>query len=276
MTSRTAAAARCAALATSLALLLGAGCRQVAPPATGRLSVYDDAPYARVLAASVREGLVDYAAVRANQEDLDRYLDGVARFGPRMTSGAFGSDAAQLAYRLNAYNALVLRRALDAGAGDGRGDAKRRVDPPGWFFIDRHRVDGGWTTLDDLEKNEIRTVGDPRIHFALVCGAISCPRLLDEPYDPERLDAQLEAQGRAWLSAEGSALVVAEDGSVGASEIFFWFEEDFEPWGGLAEVVRRYVPEEDPRRAVALAAIEAGAVERIPYDWTLNAVPGGP
>jgi hypothetical protein len=41
---------------------------------------------------------------------------------------------------------------------------------------------------------------DPRIHFALNCGARSCPPI--HVYDPDRLDAQLELATRAYLQAE--------------------------------------------------------------------------
>ena len=41
---------------------------------------------------------------------------------------------------------------------------------------------------------------DPRIHFALNCGARSCPPV--RAYDRERLDDQLELATRAYLAAE--------------------------------------------------------------------------
>lgn len=43
---------------------------------------------------------------------------------------------------------------------------------------------------------------DPRIHFALNCGARSCPPI--RAYDPSSLDAQLESAVEAYLATETS------------------------------------------------------------------------
>ncbi|MEM6749827.1 MAG: DUF547 domain-containing protein [Planctomycetota bacterium] len=242
----------------------------VVPP-DRRLAAYSVEPYAEVLAAAVEResGLVDYAVLPGRLEGrLDMYLDALARFGPETTPERFAGTDARLAYYLNAYNAAMLRLWLDEGAGDG--DPDRDVAWLTWFSTRRFVVDGRARSLDDLEHGIVRgRFDDPRIHFALVCGAVSCPPLLAEPFDPARLDAQLDGLGRRWLMQD-DGLVVDDDGRVRASFLFAWYAGDFDDWGGLAGVIERYVDEGDPRKARALEAARSGRVSSLPYDWSIN------
>ena len=251
-------------------LLVAAGCRSVPElPAAQRPTAYTAAPYAAVLSAAVRDGLVDYGAITGDvATQLDRYLYAVGIYGPETTPEAFPTEAHRHAYHLNAYNAFMLKKWLDEGAASA--DADARVGWATWFILDRFPRDGGRTTMHSLEQGLIRpTYKDPRDHFALVCGALSCPPLLDEPFTADRLDAQLDALGRAWL-AEPDGLRLDADGGVSMSKIFDWYRGDFDDTGGLAGMVKRYVPAGDPRRAAAVRALEAGEMKFQRYDWTIN------
>ena len=244
-----------------------AGCRH-APPAVPddlRLSGYDDEPYAQVLHGSVRDGLVDYRVIGSHYEQsLNVYLDALSRFGPFSTPESFPDRDAKLAYYLNAYNAFVIRRWLMAGAPPGA-----KVDVS-WFHFDHWAMDGSHCTLDRLENRIIRPrFEDPRIHFALVCGAMSCPPLLEEPFDAARLDEQLDGLGRRWLS-EPDGLAVRDDGTVVMSAIFVWYRKDFDAMGGLEGVIERYLDDGDPRKAPALQAARDGTIESRGYDWSIN------
>ena len=56
-------------------------------------------------------------------------------------------------------------------------------------------------TLDGIEHGVLRKdYHVPRIHMALVCAAMGCPPLRNEPYTGERLFAQLDDQARRFLS----------------------------------------------------------------------------
>ena len=251
-------------------LLAGCGVNRPDVPEARQLESYSAAPYAEVLDTAVRgeEGLVDYAAVARQEDALDVYLDAVARFGPQATPDEFRTEADELAYHLNAYNAFMLRKWLDKGAARASPDAS--VGWGTWFF-DNFAYDGRSISMDSLEQRLIRPEFDePRIHFALVCGAIDCPPLLAEPFEGGRLDEQLDELGRRWLS-QPDALEIEADGDVVFSKIFDWYREDFDEMGGLAGVVRRYVPQ-GRRREAALAALAAGREKFSGYDWTINSV----
>ncbi len=259
------------ALTVALGFLAGSACRSIRVDPEQRLEAYGDEPYASLLAASVRDGLVDYAVLRADHElDLDRYLDAVGRYGPRATPESFATTEQRLAYYLNAYNAIMLRRWLDSGAGEPGFDEGDEVNKL-WFVWNRWRVDGSWVTLHALEQKLIRPVFDEaRVHFALVCGALGCPPLLEEPFDAELLDEQLESLGRRWL-AEPDGVRLDAEGRLWMSSIFEWYREDFEGLGGLAGVIQRFV--EDEERRAALLAAAKGEILFLPYDWTINAAP---
>ncbi len=236
-----------------------------------RLPAYDDEPYARVLGAAVRGGMVDYPAIdQALSTELDIYLDAAARFGPRTTPEAFPSEHDRLAYHLNTYNAVMIRLWLDHGARTAAPDD--RVDWMTWFTIPRWTIDGRSMTLDDLEQRLIRPeYDDPRIHAALVCGAASCPPLRDEPYAGDRLDEQLDDQMRRWLAdPAGDALRVDEQGTVWLSAIFGWYRDDFRATGGLEAVLATYLDDDDPRKPPARDAARDNRLKFAPYDWTIN------
>lgn len=283
------------ALTALLTVLTGChGAPKVAP--TLQLGAYSDAPYARVLAGSVRGGLVDYAAIRlpaapdgvakrdraatdpdALDVQLDVYLDTLARFGPESTPDQFPTEADRLAYHLNAYNAVMLRKWLDSGA---------RTAEPGdkvqwliWFTLDRWTIDGRSTTLDGLEQRLIRpTYNEPRAHAALVCGAIDCPPLRDEPFRGPELDDQLDDQMRVWLNDPAeNAIEINEHGKVRLAKILGWYREDFEApksdLGGLSGVMRKYLDDADPRKREVIRAIDENQVGFQGYDWSINLAP---
>lgn len=96
---------------------------------------------------------------------------------------------------------------------------------------------------------------DPRIHFALNCGAESCPAI--RAYEPDRVDEQLDLATRSYLDA-----TVAYDSganTVLVPRVFLWFRGDFGGGSGIRELLRAY------------DAIPDDATPKIRYDswdWT--------
>ena len=273
-----------------IALLLGLtsqflGCASAPtiPPAY-QLKQYDAAPYATVLEAVVEKGMVDYRSInelppveQRTAEDYDSldgqlelYLDAIARFGPETNPELFPNEQEKLAYYLNAYNAIMIRLWLDNGARTADPDDK--VQWLTWFTINQWKVDNRTMSLDYLEQRLIRPdFKEARVHAALVCGAVDCPPLRDEPYSGEELDQQLDDQMTEWLNSPADdALRIADDGQVYLSAIFGWYRTDFQPTGGLEGVIAKYLDESDPRKAKALQALQGNKVKFMGYDWTIN------
>ena len=65
---------------------------------------------------------------------------------------------------------------------------------------------------------------DPRIHFALVCGASSCPPI--GIYQAENLDSQLDLAAGNFINNRGVVMNRAE-GTVALSRVFQWYSPDF-------------------------------------------------
>lgn len=243
---------------------------------------YDD--YRAVLMAFVDEnGRVDYASLgnqRADLDDFVRYLDLVS---PE-TYGAW-SEADQIAFWINAYNALTLRaivyHPMESIAEPNLSYPRRSIRQiPGVWDRMRVRVMGEEITLQYIETRHLREdFNEPRIHMALVCAAMSCPKLRSEPYEGAKLGAQLDDQVRAFLADPRHFHIDRAKGTVRVSEIFRWYADDFAPPDA---------PKKDraarERSALVAAAgpylndadrtfLQDARIEYAPYDWTLNEQP---
>jgi hypothetical protein len=126
-------------------------------------------------------------------------------------------------------------------------------------------------TLDEIEHQIVRPMGEPQTPVALLCASESCPPLLREPWRGETLDAQFDGQLRIWLAHRDKGLCLdPANGTLYLSSIFGWFGDDFDARGGVLDFVTRYAPRKE---AACLKA--HGAETRIlylDYDWSLNAV----
>ncbi len=242
---------------------------------------YDD--YATVLTKFVNDdGLVDYAGLKADRESLDAFVKSIASLDRTLYESWTDND--KLAFWLNAYNALVLRTIVDnypiqPQQGRSTYPANSIQQIPGIWDQKTYTVMGREQTLDKIENDVIRKeFHEPRIHMALVCGALSCPRLRREPYRGATLDAQLNDQARMFLSDLRNFFVDREHGEVWASSIFKWFVEDFAP--GVFEHADRptaqkkallaFVPEYVPTEDADYLRTGTYVLQYFDYDWTLN------
>ena len=210
----------------------------------------------------VHGGEVDYAAWKQDQAQLDDYLRELVR----VTRDEFASFSREqkLALWINAYNAYTVRLILDhyplssiRSIGLLPGAAFRRAFIP---------LLGEKLTLNEIE-NRLRQMGEPRIHFAIVCASKSCPKLRREAYRADVLDRQLDEAARAFLRDPTKNRWDKASRTLKLSSIFNWFSEDFtRPAGSLQAYVARYL---DPG---VRAAMESGPVriEFLDYDWSLN------
>jgi hypothetical protein len=222
----------------------------------------DWSDYSRLLGEHVHPGVkrgvalntVNYAELKKSGE-VDRVAAQLAAFPMEKLA----SRDEKLAFYINAYNVLAIKMVLDHWPLESIKDVGSFISPV--WKKPAGQLGGKTVTLDELEHRILRPMGEPRIHFAIVCASISCPDLRVEPYTAKRLDAQLEDQTRKFLGNPAKGVKV-EEGNVRVSQIFDWFKKDFDKLGGVEAFVRRYrqdVPEKLPVKA------------NTPYDWSLNA-----
>lgn len=219
---------------------------------------HSHALFAAVLRQHVTNGLVNYRALKQNPRELNAYL-GEAN---KVKESAFKQwrREQQLAFLLNLYNASVLKLIID----DYPLKSIKKIG--GWFNrpwdVEVVPLFGNRANLGYLEHELIRKYREPRIHFALVCGALGCPELRPEPYLQEKLDAQLSDQGRKFMRDQTKNRVDAESKTLYLSPIFRWFAEDFTKYSGsVVRFVQAYRP--DMPNA-------AWKIRYTDYDWSLN------
>jgi hypothetical protein len=210
---------------------------------------YDTVSWSRVLEKFVDErGYVNYQGLSENRNDLDHYLDMISKSGPQSNPELFPTVQHQLAYFLNAYNALVFQGVLSRGP-EQSSVWSGFISGLNFFVRMKVQLDGETTNLRNLENDIIRDrFKDPRIHSALNCASISCPRLIREPYLPETLDSQLDSAMKEFVSNSSNVFVNLSNKTVFVSEIFDWFEEDFtdyeksqgNPDPNLLDYINRY------------------------------------
>lgn len=98
---------------------------------------------------------------------------------------------------------------------------------------------------------------DPRIHFALNCGAASCPYIA--VFDPDRVEEQLDITTKNYL--EQTTDYYPEENEVEVNKLMSWFRADFGGPSGAIEMLKKYgvIPENtDP------------SISYKDYDWTLE------
>jgi hypothetical protein len=220
----------------------------------------DNSAFAELLDKSVQGRVVDYAGIKSEEYKLDAYLDMLAN----VDVDDLDRDE-ELAFWINAYNAWTVKLVLRDYP-----DVESIKDYGGLFTspweIDLVRAAGDLYSLDEVEHGIIRRRFDePRIHFAVNCASVSCPKLRSEPYTGAKLDRQLDDQAKDFINNE--KLNRFQDGALYLSSIFKWYAEDFEP-PGVVDYIRRFA-----RGAFRTRLEAAGAdvdVEYLDYDWSLN------
>ena len=254
-----------------------------APPDDGA-SFYAD--YAATLDEYVDDdGMVAYAKLKADRTRLDAFAAAMGKLDPATLAGWTAKE--RLAFWINAYNAFTLKAIIDnyplkASTWRYPKNSIRQI-PNVWTRL-RFRVTGKEMTLDEIEHGVIRKeFGEPRIHFALVCAAMGCPPLRNEPFEAGKLDSQLDDQTKRFLVNPKKFRLDRERGRTYISPIFKWFGGDFVGLHGTDEKFRRhgkamravlnfvlsYLPDEDK------AFLEGArlSVSYLGYDWSLNEQP---
>lgn len=198
----------------------------------------------------VHLGKVKYDQIQYNR-DLIEIL--VERIGEQSLSGK--SDAFKMAFYINAYNLLTIYQVVE-----NYPSIQSVKDIPGFFKGRKFLVAENYMTLDDLEfKGLFEIKKDPRFHFALVCGAQSCPLLYNQAFVPEQLDQQLDMRARVMLNFE--TYVDPGNGELRLFKVMEWYRSDFTNNKPLISWINEY-------RDAPLN--EGATIVFAEYDWGLN------
>ena len=229
---------------------------------------YDHSPWQEALDKyRSPSGRVDYASL-AGTGALDAYISGLAS----TTLPADKSE--QMALWVNAYNAIT----VDLIAKNWPVSSIREIDDGKVWTTRRFTVAGQSLTLDQIEKQKLAAMGDPRVHVVLNCASLGCPPLGAVAMSKANIEAQLNQATRQWISGSG-VTIKADTRQVQLSEIFDWYADDFP--ASTSQVIPGIEPRlQGPLQFIArhLAQPHAQLIlaggyhaQFIPFDWKVNA-----
>ncbi|QDU82293.1 hypothetical protein Pla110_40480 [Polystyrenella longa] len=210
-------------------------------------------------------GQVNYTSWKESKIDaqaLQSYLSHLSQANLK------GTQEEKLAYWINAYNAVTIWGILrEYPTSSIRNHTAKIFGYNIWEDL-KLRVVGKEVSLDQMEHQILRKMGEPRIHFAIVCASIGCPRLLNEAYTPSKLDQQLSANAKHFFNDRTKFRYSASDKTFYVSSILDWFGEDF----GASDKARlqriaSWLPD---KTAQQVAHAGQGSFSFLEYDWDLN------
>ena len=184
------------------------------------------------------------------------------------------ADPDRMVFWINVYNSFILLLL--------RGNPDLYDDRKAFFTQPQFTVAGQRMSFDDIEHGILRrskiklSLGyvnkpvvseaekmlrvksvDWRLHFALNCGAASCPPI--EIYRPDTLDAQLSSRARHYL--EGTSVFEPNHNRVTVTALMNYYRGDFGGTAGMREILASF------------GIIPTGAKPEIRfhgYDWSLR------
>ena len=223
---------------------------------------FDHGIYDAVLKAHVKNGLVDYRALKEDAR-LDQYLDQLKN----AELDKLISTEDELAFWTNAYNAYTLKLITHHYPVSSILDIKKAGYKDAWKFPWAH-IAGKTYTLDQVENEIIRPHWpDPRIHYALVCAAQSCPQLRSEAYTADALEDQFNEQAEWFMIHRNEFDLKKRIAKV--SKVFEWYAVDF--GNSQADMLQTLIPHvpENLARSFKKDA-RKWKVQFVEWDWQLN------
>lgn len=204
-------------------------------------------------------GKVNYRGLLKDSTALAHYLRTLSEQPP----GKKWSREEQLAYWINAYNGFTLQLILRHYPVKSIKDIGSTIKIP---FVNTPwdqkfiRIGNRYIDLNEIEHGILRKkFNEPRIHFAIVCASVSCPKLLNEAYTAEKLNQQLTQQAKAFINDPNRNRISADEAQL--SKIFSWFKGDFTKNGSLIDFLNTY----------SQVKIKPTAnLSSLDYNWDLN------
>jgi len=189
-------------------------------------------------------------ALKANKS-YSLLVQNMAAIDKNTLDKELNDDETKKAFWINAYNSffLILRK-------------HNNVIKPAIYIDKLIDIAGQKMSLDDIEHGILRkyrikkSLGylpnwfapswikkwavdeiDFRIHFALNCGAVSCPPIAF--YNSDRIDYQLETATYSFLESE--VQIIDEEKTAQVCRIFLWYHGDFGGNSGTRKIIKKYL-----------------------------------
>lgn len=194
----------------------------------------------------IKDGKVNYPTLQQDQSTLHELIEYIAEQKDQIEDQA---------YLINAYNLYVIYKIMQSYPIS----SVQKI--PNFFSSENVIIGGEKLSLNQLEKEWINPSNDPRLHFALICGANGCPPFPPFSYKLKTLDKQLNHTTTSAL--HNKAFFQEEENELSLSQIFNWYHEDFKSNGGAQEFIEQYLYREFDTKP---------SLFYYPYDWSLNTI----
>jgi GH15 family glucan-1,4-alpha-glucosidase len=226
--------------------------------------------------------VVNYEAMKKSEE-FSRYLQ-LAQSLNSFKPEALENDEEKKAFWINIYNILIIHGVIEFNVHNSV------LEIINFFGRIGYNIGGYFFSPDDIEhgilrknrplpflpfkpysdsdprKNFMVESFDPRIHFALVCAASSCPPV--EFYDAALIDRQLDMAARSFINRGGIEIEPAS-GTLWMSAIFSWYSGDF--GSSNREIVLSLLPYlREEKKAWIEKNLSTLFIRYLPYNWNLN------
>lgn len=181
--------------------------------------IFDHTTWHRLLQKHVSsEGSVDYEGFQKDRDMLKSYL---SELNVQTPQSKWGKDAT-MAYWINAYNAFTVELIL---RNYPTSSIKNINSGKAWDlkFIE---LGGETYSLNNIEHDILRKrYKDARVHFAVNCASVSCPKLINVAFSEVDLDLQLQTAAKRFIDNQSKNTITAEKAEV--SKLFDWYKDDF-------------------------------------------------
>lgn len=234
-----------------------------------KLFMQENHLYTSLLKKYLKNGFVDYENLKEDKR-FNQYLEKLLLTDPDELT-----RKEKLAFWINAYNAFTLQIVcknypiesitdLNTGGKIISYVFSKTVWDTEYLIINNKKY-----SLNDIEHNILRKMNEPRIHFAIVCASISCPKLRNEAYVSGKIESQLNDQANLFINDTTKNSFDLKSRKAELSKIFDWFEEDF---GNTDEKVLKFIADYLPKilKNDINENSEKWEIDYKEYNWKLN------
>ncbi|MEO0042143.1 MAG: hypothetical protein RL329_1591 [Bacteroidota bacterium] len=202
----------------------------------------------KLLQKHAKQGKMNYKNLQNDKIILENYIQSLANNVP----AANATKSEKMAFWLNAYNALTVKLILDNYPLKSIKD----LDKGNPWEVSRYLLGGKKYSLNEIENQILRPMGDARIHFGLNCAAKSCPPIHQRAFTAAHVETQLDQLTRAFINKTQQNQLTGN--TIKISNIFNWYAADF---GNVIAFLNKYA---------TIPVYKTAKISYTNYDWGLN------
>lgn len=196
-------------------------------------------------------GIVDYDKIFKNKEDLRKIVAEFEKTKPTI----YWSNRETIAYWINAYNVYSIKIIID------NYPVKSIRDIADAWNINFIKSNGKLISLDFVDREILKTLNEPRYHFAINCTAYSCPGFKRQAYDVDKINSQLEDCIINFVNDKTKNDITPKKANL--SKIFDWYKDEFTVDQTLIQYINKYS---------TVKIKDDAAIFFQEYDWRLRKV----